>query len=69
MLGRQALAFLVAGNMSVAASGQGGLMVRVDPAQSAGGQPRFMTWGIPVILDTWCYRARLSVASISEVSR
>lgn len=27
------LAFLVAGNMSVAASGQGGLMVRVDPAQ------------------------------------
>jgi TfoX/Sxy family transcriptional regulator of competence genes len=25
------LAFLVAGNMSVAASGQGGLMVRVDP--------------------------------------
>jgi TfoX/Sxy family transcriptional regulator of competence genes len=28
------LAFLVAGNMSVAASGQGGLLVRVDPAQS-----------------------------------
>jgi TfoX/Sxy family transcriptional regulator of competence genes len=28
------LAFLVAGNMSVAASGQGGLMVRVDPAQT-----------------------------------
>lgn len=27
------LAFLVAGNMSVAASGQGGLMVRVDPTQ------------------------------------
>jgi TfoX/Sxy family transcriptional regulator of competence genes len=26
------LAFLIAGNMSVAASGQGGLMVRVDPA-------------------------------------
>ena len=25
------LAFLVSGNMSVAASGQGGLMVRVDP--------------------------------------
>ena len=25
------LAFLIAGNMSVAASGQGGLMVRVDP--------------------------------------
>jgi len=29
------LAFLVAGKMSVAASGQGGLMVRVDPADSA----------------------------------
>ena len=27
------LAFLVHGNMSVAASGQGGLMVRVDPAE------------------------------------
>ena len=29
------LAFLVAGNMAVAASGQGGLMVRVDPSESA----------------------------------
>ena len=29
------LAFLVAGNMSVAASGQGGLMVRVEPGQTA----------------------------------
>ena len=29
------LAFLIGGNMSVAASGQGGLMVRVDPAQTA----------------------------------
>ncbi len=28
------LAFLVGGHMSVAASGQGGLMVRVDPAQT-----------------------------------
>ena len=28
------LAFLVSGNMAVAASGQGGLMVRVEPAQS-----------------------------------
>jgi TfoX/Sxy family transcriptional regulator of competence genes len=30
------LAFLVAGNMSVAASGQGGLMVRVDPETTEG---------------------------------
>src|SRR4051794_301037 len=28
------LAFLVGGNMSVAASGQGGILVRVDPAES-----------------------------------
>jgi TfoX/Sxy family transcriptional regulator of competence genes len=28
------LAFLIAGNMAIAASGQGGLMVRVDPGQS-----------------------------------
>ena len=28
------LAFLVAGHMSVAASGQGGLLVRVDPAET-----------------------------------
>ncbi len=30
------LAFLVAGNMSVAASGQGGLMVRVEPEETEG---------------------------------
>jgi hypothetical protein len=29
------LAFLVRGNMAVAASGQGGLLVRVDPADSS----------------------------------
>jgi TfoX/Sxy family transcriptional regulator of competence genes len=28
------LAFLVGGNMAIAASGQGGLLVRVDPAES-----------------------------------
>ncbi len=28
------LAFLIGGNMAVAASGQGGILVRVDPAQS-----------------------------------
>ena len=28
------LAFLIKGNMAVAASGQGGVLVRVDPAQS-----------------------------------
>ena len=29
------LAFLIGGNMAVAASGQGGLMVRVDPEETA----------------------------------
>jgi hypothetical protein len=29
------LAFLVNGNMAIAASGQGGVLVRVDPAESA----------------------------------
>lgn len=28
------LAFLISGNMAIAASGQGGLLVRVDPAES-----------------------------------
>jgi TfoX/Sxy family transcriptional regulator of competence genes len=28
------LAFLIGGNMAVAASGQGGMLVRVDPAES-----------------------------------
>jgi TfoX/Sxy family transcriptional regulator of competence genes len=28
------LAFMIAGNMSVSASGQGGLMLRVDPAET-----------------------------------
>jgi hypothetical protein len=30
------LAFLVGGNMAIAASGQGGILVRVDPEQSDG---------------------------------
>jgi TfoX/Sxy family transcriptional regulator of competence genes len=40
------LAFLIGGNMAVAASGEGGLLVRVDPEQSekltAGGKARPM---------------------------
>jgi hypothetical protein len=28
------LAFLIGGNMAIAASGQGGILVRVDPAES-----------------------------------
>jgi TfoX N-terminal domain len=33
------LAFLINGNMSVAASGQGGLLVRVDPDSDLGSKP------------------------------
>ena len=29
------LAFLIGGNMAIAASGQGGILVRVDPGESA----------------------------------
>jgi TfoX/Sxy family transcriptional regulator of competence genes len=40
------LAFLIGGNMAVAASGEGGILVRVDPAQSeylvAGTKARLM---------------------------
>jgi len=40
------LAFLIGGNMAVAASGQGGILVRVDPAASealvAGGEARLL---------------------------
>jgi len=43
------LAFLVGGNMAVAASGQGGMLVRVDPAESdalvASGKASLMEMG------------------------
>lgn len=43
------LAFLIGGNMAVAASGRGGLMVRVDPTQAerlvAGGSASRMVMG------------------------
>lgn len=43
------LAFLVAGNMAVAASGQGGMLVRADPDESdalvAAGRARLMEMG------------------------
>ena len=50
------LAFLAGGNMAVAASGQGGLMVRVDPADGAalvdgGGASRMVMRGRA--MDGW----------------
>src|ERR1700737_984988 len=43
------LAFLVGGNMAIAASGQGGAMVRVDPADAVRlvetTDPEMMGWG------------------------
>ena len=35
------LAFLIGGNMAIAASGQGGVLVRVDPATRHSQQPSF----------------------------
>ena len=58
------LAFLVGGNMAVAASGQGGLLVRVDPAESdelvatTAAEPmemggRTMSGGLPAGIAQW----------------
>jgi hypothetical protein len=46
------LAFLIGGNMAIAASGQGGILVRVDPAEEVpdGGAPAIMR-GRP--MDGW----------------
>jgi len=46
------LAFLIGGNMAIAASGQGGILVRSDPAQAlpAGASPAIMR-GRP--MDGW----------------
>jgi TfoX/Sxy family transcriptional regulator of competence genes len=40
------LAFLVAGNMSVAVSGQGGLMVRVEPGDTEALVTKPHTWPV-----------------------
>ena len=66
------LAFLVGGNMAVAASGQGGLMVRVDPARSeeltsADGVSRMVMRGKE--MDGWLRVTSDAVSSDDDLSR
>ncbi len=66
------LAFLIGGNMSVAASGQGGLLLRVDPGQTddllaeANAEP-FVMRGRP--MDGWLRVAPEGVGSQEELAR
>lgn len=66
------LAFLVGGNLAVAASGQGGLMVRVDPAQSeeltsADGVSRMVMRGKE--MDGWLLVTSNAVRSDDDLAR
>lgn len=66
------LAFLIGGNMAVAASGQGGLLVRVDPATSdalgtsTGARPMEMR-GRP--MDGWLRVAREDVRTKRQLTK
>ena len=66
------IAFLVAGHMAVAASGQGGLMVRVDPAQTdelvaAEGVSRMVMRGRE--MDGWLRVTSEALSSEDELAR
>jgi TfoX/Sxy family transcriptional regulator of competence genes len=66
------LAFLVGGNMAVAASGQGGLMVRVDPAEtdelvSGDGVSRMVMRGRE--MDGWLRVTSDAVSADQELAR
>ena len=66
------LAFLVGGNMAVAASGQGGLLLRIDPAQAEvlTGEPhvsRFEMRGRA--MDGWLHVAAAAVERDEDVQR
>ena len=66
------LAFLVGGNMAVAVSGQGGLMVRVDPAQTeklvaADGVSRMVMRGKE--MDGWLRVTSDAVSSEDDLAR
>jgi TfoX/Sxy family transcriptional regulator of competence genes len=66
------LAFLVGGNMAVAASGQGGLLVRVDPAQSdalvaASGAARMVMRGRP--MEGWLRLAPEQVRTKAQLAK
>lgn len=66
------LAFLVRGNMAVAASGQGGLLLRVDPADTAeltarAHVDRMVMRGRP--MDGWVRVGTAAVASAEDLER
>jgi TfoX N-terminal domain len=66
------LAFLIGGNMAVAASGQGGLLLRVDPAETEAlaGEPhagRFVMRGRE--MDGWLRVEPEGVESDADLSR
>jgi TfoX/Sxy family transcriptional regulator of competence genes len=66
------LAFLVNGNMAVSASGQGGLLLRVDPAESdelirAAGVRRFEMRGRE--MDGWLRVDESAFGSADELAR
>ena len=66
------LAFLIGGNMAVAASGQGGLMVRVDPEQT--GQLVGKPHAKPMVMrgremDGWLRVAADAVATDEQLER
>ena len=66
------LAFLVHGNMAVAASGQGGLMVRADPAESDAltarpGVERVVMRGRP--MDGWLRVGAATLSADAELRR
>lgn len=65
------LAFLVGGNMAISASGQGGAMVRCDPAATASllepGVTRMEMRGKQ--LDGWLHLADSAVAADADLAR
>jgi TfoX/Sxy family transcriptional regulator of competence genes len=65
------LAFLVSGNMAVSASGHGGLMVRVDPAQSdtlAGTTPARVVEMRGRPMRGWLYLEAADVGTAGELT-
>ena len=66
------LAFLIGGNMAIAASGQGGLLVRVDPAESGrlvASTPAEVMVMRGRAMDGWLRVASADVATKSELAK
>jgi TfoX N-terminal domain len=66
------LAFLVGGNMAVAASGDGGVMVRIDPAESGMLTGTTSAQAVEMrgrLMPGWLRIARADVATDRELAR